>query len=167
MIPQSSASNSTKVAFLIHLLFIAWGVQGIWSPDSYLFYNTFFLLTLLWGIHSADAEDPIQLSLCINILSIVLDIIVLSIYYPTFVSLIGSERFSVGMAIINLLLRPLSAFGLYRTLQDRVGSTNVNILPGGPNVLGNVFDESSRPLRGHGPEQRSTARGTAGSGRNC
>jgi hypothetical protein len=41
------------------------------------------------------------------------------------------------MAIINLLLRPLSSFGLYKALQDRAGSTNVAILPG---ANANIFN---------------------------
>ncbi|XP_065335766.1 type-1 angiotensin II receptor-associated protein isoform X1 [Cloeon dipterum] len=144
MIPQSSASNSLKVTFLVHFLLIAWGVQGAWSPDSYLFYNAFFLITLLWSMHSPDSEDPVQMGLCVNLICIVLDIIVISVYYPSFISLMGSERFSVGMAIINLLLRPVSCFGLYRGLQDRVGSTSVTILPtGGTNVFGNMFGQTT------------------------
>lgn len=53
------------------------------------------------------------------------------------------------MAIINLLLRPLSSFGLYKALQDRTGSTNVAILPGAnPNMFGNAFGKiNNNPAR--------------------
>jgi len=44
------------------------GIQGNWSPDSYLFYNIFFLGTLMWAIHqnnNGDGMKMVSLSLLI------------------------------------------------------------------------------------------------------
>lgn len=43
------------------------GIQGHWSPDSYFFYNLVFILTIIWGIHSKEKEEPIQI---VSILSL-------------------------------------------------------------------------------------------------
>lgn len=81
------------------------GIQGYWSPDSYLFYNALFILTLLWGIHSKESDEPLQIvswmklkwnfivyvwiltwcffqAVIINVLSILFDVIVLAAYFP-------------------------------------------------------------------------------------
>ncbi|KAF4532925.1 hypothetical protein B566_EDAN015637, partial [Ephemera danica] len=132
---NNPSSNTLKAIFFVHFIFATWGIQGSWSPASYFFYNAFFFLLILWGLHNKDSEDPMQMALCLNLLSIVFDIIVLSVYYSNYLVTPSSERFSAGMAIINLLIRPVSCVGLYRTLQDRAGLDG----PVFPGNLGNIF----------------------------
>lgn len=37
------------------------GVQGRWSPDSYIFYNIMFMGCVLWAMHQTENEKPAQL----------------------------------------------------------------------------------------------------------
>ena len=56
---------------------------GDWLPAAYLYYNSFFMLTLLWAMHSRDSHDPVLLGTLINIVSIVMDAISIGVKYDT------------------------------------------------------------------------------------
>jgi len=58
------------------------------------------------------------MALYFNIVCILLDVINVGIYYPSNTGSI-SKRFSSGMAIVNLLLRPISSFMLYKMVKER------------------------------------------------
>jgi len=77
-----------------------------------------FLLILLWGLHEKESEEPITIAFWMNMICIFLDVISIGVHFPTS-SASTSKRFSAGMAIVNLLLRPISSFFLYHILQDR------------------------------------------------
>lgn len=146
MVDLSNLQNvPLKIITLIHFILTTWGTQGDWSSHAYLYYNIIFLLVLFWGIHQKDSPEPIQIALAINLLSILFDVIILAAYFPS--SFRSSERFSVGMAILNLVFRPLTSFGLYRILQDR----DVAIGGGGSSFPGNFGDI----FGGSGGAQRS------------
>lgn len=98
-----------------------------------------FLLILLWGLHEKESEEPITIAFWMNMICIFLDVISIGVHFPTSsgdefygytmettlitftvsFSASTSKRFSAGMAIVNLLLRPISSFFLYHILQDR------------------------------------------------
>ncbi|KAK7073536.1 hypothetical protein SK128_003616, partial [Halocaridina rubra] len=59
-------------------------------------------------------------ALCINLLSIVFDCVNLIIHWP--ILLTSTMRFGAAMAVINLILRPITSYLLYRIVQDRAGS---------------------------------------------
>lgn len=138
-----SPSNLIKVFFGIHFTLISIGIQGYWSPDSYFFYNLLFLLTLLWSLHSKDNVEPIQIAIGINFISVFLDIITLAGYFPTSNGLSG-EKFSATMAIINLLIRPLSLIYMCRNCNQRMGLDTDNFT--------NIFSGNTTP----GPSGRNT-----------
>ena len=120
MVDFSNVQNKTlKAIFIVHFILITWGIQGFWSPDSYLFYNALFMLALLWGIHSKESDDPLQIAVIINVLSILFDVIVLAAYFPA--SFRSSERFSVAMTILNLVIRPVTSVILCRVASERGG----------------------------------------------
>ncbi|XP_026293467.1 type-1 angiotensin II receptor-associated protein [Frankliniella occidentalis] len=133
MVDLSNVQNKPlKLIFLVHFILITWGIQGFWSPDSYLFYNGLFILSLLWGIHHRESDEPLQIAVIINVLAILFDVIVLAAYFPaTFRS---SERFSIAMAILNLVIRPVTSVILCRIANERIGGEF-----SGRNTLGDIF----------------------------
>lgn len=114
------SGNVLKVIFGVHLTLVSLGIQGYWSPDSYFFYNLLFHLVILWAIHCKDNVEPVQIAIAINVLAIFLDIITLAGFFPTSNRHAG-EKFSAAMAIINLLIRPVSTFYLIRNYNQRMG----------------------------------------------
>ncbi|KAG8227312.1 hypothetical protein J437_LFUL004860 [Ladona fulva] len=132
-----------KAISLIHFVLITWGAQGSWCPSSYLFYNILFMIALFWGIHQKETSEPVQIAFVIDVISIFFDVVLLASFFPT--GFLSRERFSAAVAILNLIFRPFSAFGLYRICQDRDG-----VIASGGNFPGN-FDI----FGGTGGSQRS------------
>ncbi|GLH07548.1 Protein of unknown function [Gryllus bimaculatus] len=132
MVDLSTIPNAPiKVIFAIHFFLCCWGVQGTWSPNSYFFYNLLFFLTLMWAIQCKDSVEPVEMALFIGVASIILDIIVITVCFPYDRT---SNRFSVGMAILNLLIRPVTSMLLYRVHADRCGASGAF-----SNNLGGLF----------------------------
>lgn len=128
------SSAPLKCVFFTHFLLTIWGSESGWLPVTYIYYNLVFLATLLWGIHSRESEEPIFMSLAINLLAFVLDIIEISVYWPDHS---GSHmKFSIVMAIFNLILRPASAIILLRILNERTGNINAFGVPNLSNYFG-------------------------------
>merc|ERR1712106_761479 len=75
------------------------------------------------------SEDSIFLCLAINILSILLDVIILTIHYPSWNSSHTAE-FSAVMGIFNLLLRLVSSYILYQEWGERKGVVGVSVVKG-------------------------------------
>uniref|UniRef100_K7FRQ7 Angiotensin II receptor associated protein n=1 Tax=Pelodiscus sinensis TaxID=13735 RepID=K7FRQ7_PELSI len=61
------------------------------------------------------------------LLTILTDIIHLSIYYPRGHNLTDLQRFTAGMAIFSLLLKPLSCFFVYQMYRERGGEYAFNL----------------------------------------
>lgn len=114
---------------------MAWASQGWWSSDSYLFTNIVFFGVIIWGMQCHDNPEPIQLAIVVNVISIILDVILLSIRYPAGTGRI-SDRFSAGMALVNLIVRPFTSFILYNILSERHGT----------NGGGGSYDNIDRPV---------------------
>jgi len=119
-----------KLVFVAHFMLISLSCMGNWSSGAYLFYNFVLILTLLWGIHKPDADEPLQIAIFVNGISIILDIILLAMRLPG--SDHASERFSAAMAILHLVTRPFSALFLAKLLQDRGESSGMGNLFAGP-----------------------------------
>lgn len=60
------------------------------------------------------------------IVTILTDIIHFSLFYAPPEIGYGVYRFSVGMAILNLLLKPASCFFVYQMYRERGGEYNIN-----------------------------------------
>ncbi|XP_053643493.1 type-1 angiotensin II receptor-associated protein isoform X1 [Cherax quadricarinatus] len=113
--------------FFAHLILTVWSNFCGSLPESFVFYNTIFLLTIIWSLHQRESEEAPFMALCTNLLAIMFDIVNLAYYWPHTIS--GMKRFGAAMAILNLLLRPLTSFMLYRIVQDRAGSYGTFGLP--------------------------------------
>lgn len=106
-----------KLVFVTHFMLISLACMGRWAPGSYLFYNFVLIITILWSIHKHEADEPVQMCIFINGMSVVLDILVLAMCFPD--SHEGRERFSAALAIIQVILRPFSTLFLAKLLQER------------------------------------------------
>ncbi|XP_020281321.1 type-1 angiotensin II receptor-associated protein isoform X2 [Pseudomyrmex gracilis] len=112
-----------KVIFAIHFLLVTWIMQGNWCPEtSVFFYNILFFVCILWAIHNTESDEPLQFALFINVISIFLDVITLSVYYPTEPYHDILNRFSASFMIINLIARPITSIYLLRIAKGRNGS---------------------------------------------
>lgn len=36
------------------------GIQGNWCPKSVIFYNLLFFVCMLWAVHNAESDEPLQ-----------------------------------------------------------------------------------------------------------
>ncbi|XP_013871483.1 type-1 angiotensin II receptor-associated protein isoform X2 [Austrofundulus limnaeus] len=113
-----------KAIVLVHWLLTVWGcMAGL--PISYALGNLSVLAVGVWAIAQRDSIDAVLLFLMGMMLTILSDIIQFSIFYPVVVFQ-GVVRFSAGMAILSLLLKPVSCFFVYQMYRERGGDYNVN-----------------------------------------
>ncbi|KAF7662306.1 hypothetical protein LDENG_00238920 [Lucifuga dentata] len=127
-----------KAIVLVHWLLTIWGSMA-WLPVSFAWGNFTILAIGVWAIAQRDSIDAVLLFLLGMIVTILTDIIHFGIYYP--LAEITSARgrdlfhFSAGMAILSLLLKPVSCFFVYQMYRERGGDYNVNF--GFPSVTRN------------------------------
>lgn len=132
-----------KIVFFTHLLLTTWAAQASWLPNAYLYYNGIFMLLLMWSIYHKESDEPVLLSLFLDVLSILLDIIMLSVFYPYYPH--PFQQFSIAIAIVNLIMRPISSIILFRVMNERSGEyDNLGI----PN-FGNYFGGGGGANAGH------------------
>ncbi|XP_037535591.1 type-1 angiotensin II receptor-associated protein [Nematolebias whitei] len=122
-----------KAIVLLHWLLTVWGCM-VGLPLSYAWGNFGVLAVGVWAIAQRDSIDAVLLFLLGMILTILTDIIHFGIYYPLN-DFQAERRFSAGMAILNLLLKPASCFFVYQMYRERGGDYNVNF--GFPSVSRN------------------------------
>lgn len=90
---------------------------------------------MLWTIHSRDSEEGPFMGICINMVSIVFDIVTFCSYWSTTAA--GGARWLACLcAVANLFVRPVSSFIMYRILSDRAATYGNYTLPAG---LDNIF----------------------------
>jgi len=110
-----------KVLFFLHFLLISWATLGRWAELAYVIHNLLFLGGLIWSIALPHSEDAVFLTLIINSISVLLDIIILAIHYPS-LRQDSTAEFSAVMGIFNLLLRFVTAYVLHTEWGDRGSS---------------------------------------------
>ncbi|KAL1488916.1 hypothetical protein ABEB36_014703 [Hypothenemus hampei] len=120
-IAQQIPNFNLKIVFLVHFIFISLSCMGFWSSNAYLFYNGILMFLLLWSIFNAQSQEPLQMAIVVNGTSIILDILLLILNFPSNNSVAG-PKFSAAMAILHLLTRPMSTFVLIRNLEERGGN---------------------------------------------
>ncbi|KAM9859566.1 type-1 angiotensin II receptor-associated protein [Aulostomus maculatus] len=127
-----------KAIVLVHWLLTVWGCMA-WLPPSFAWGNFSVLAIGVWAIAQRDSIDAVLMFLMGMTVTILTDIIHFGIYYP--LNDLATDRgrdvfrFSVGMAILNLLLKPASCFFVYQMYRERGGDYNVNF--GFPSVSRN------------------------------
>ncbi|XP_006885959.1 PREDICTED: type-1 angiotensin II receptor-associated protein [Elephantulus edwardii] len=113
-----------KAILLVHWLLTTWG--GITFSDSYVWANYAILALGVWAIAQRDSIDAISMFLGGLVVTIFLDIIHISIFYPLVVST-DSARFGAGMAILSLLLKPFSCCLVYQMYRERGGELLLHV----------------------------------------
>jgi len=107
----------------------------------------------VWAIASTDNEDASQMFLIGMLFTILHDIIVIAIYYdpdhPGFPNEGPHYRFCVGMAILSLILKPLSCLLIFQNHRSRGGAQGYS-WTGTPYVT-IEGQTSSQPAPGYAP----------------
>ncbi|XP_044527211.1 type-1 angiotensin II receptor-associated protein isoform X1 [Gracilinanus agilis] len=114
-----------KAIVLVHWLLTTWGCLTF--SDSYAFANFTVLALGVWAIAQPDSLDAIIMFLVGLAITILLDIIYISIFYPRGHTLSDTEHFGTGMAIFSLLLKPLSCLFAYHMYRERGGEFILNV----------------------------------------
>ncbi|KAL4221128.1 hypothetical protein ACF0H5_019387 [Mactra antiquata] len=137
-----------KLIVFIHFVLTTWGCmcQGF-MPLSYTYMNLFVLSLGVWSIIHHENSDAVLMYLLCHVFSILQDIILLGLYepraYATYeapegvpASMKNEYRFSLGMCITNLIIKPITAFLIYRIYRERGGSYSDFNIPGVGNLPG-------------------------------
>ncbi|XP_060115281.1 type-1 angiotensin II receptor-associated protein-like isoform X1 [Heteronotia binoei] len=128
-----------KAIVLAHWLLTTWGCMVPWIPSfSYAWGNFTILAVGVWAVAQRDSVDAILMFFTGLLLTILTDIVHISLYYPGGNNLSDTVRFSTGMAIFSLLLKPLSCFFAYQMYRERGGEYALNL-----GFLGVAQDQSS------------------------
>jgi len=137
---------SLRVIFIVHLVLSVWATIEF-QRESYVFMNAFVLAFGMWAIVSPESVDAIYMYMVMNVVSIVMDIILISIYASEDKGNQSStHRFSLGMSILNLILKPVTSFILYRLYQDRTGESHFPNFPPYDGTSARGYDTIDQPV---------------------
>lgn len=158
---------SLKVIVIAHLVLTIWAsmLPGFLGT-SYIYMNAFILAFGVWSIMSPESVESVLMFMILNLVSILLDIIFLGIFAPIGSSYyadgsVGVYRFCLGMAIVNLLIKPFTSFILYRLYQDRGGQYGDLGIPGihnfglGGNQGADRYEDIDQPVPSNNVESAS------------
>ncbi|XP_006196720.1 type-1 angiotensin II receptor-associated protein isoform X2 [Vicugna pacos] len=107
-----------KAILLVHWLLTTWGCIVFSGP--YAWANFTILALGVWAVAQRDSVDAISMFLGGLVVTVFLDVIHISIFYPR-AGLSDTVRFSAGMAILSLLLKPFSCCLVYHMYRERGG----------------------------------------------
>ncbi|KAK3536684.1 hypothetical protein QTP86_017617 [Hemibagrus guttatus] len=122
-----------KAILVVHWFLTVCGCIA-WLTSSYIAANFSVLAVGVWAMAQRDSVDAVLMFLIGLLLTIVIDIIHFAVFYSLYKAT-DLFRFSVGMAILSLLLKPLSSFFVYQMYRERGGEYNINF--GFPTVTQN------------------------------
>ncbi|KGL84299.1 Type-1 angiotensin II receptor-associated protein, partial [Tinamus guttatus] len=111
----------SQAIILVHWLLTMWGCMGYIFPASYAWGNFSVFAVGIWAIVQRDSLDAIMMFLSGLLLTVLTDIIHISVFYPAKNSLTDLRRFAAGMAILSLLLKPVSCYFVYQMYRERGG----------------------------------------------
>ncbi|XP_039509542.1 type-1 angiotensin II receptor-associated protein-like isoform X2 [Pimephales promelas] len=117
---------SLKTIVLVHWILTVWACSFPWLPTSYVLGNVSVLAVGVWAIAQRDSIDAVLLFLIGLAVTILTDIVHFGLYYLTNANPPDLFRFSAGMAILSLLLKPVSCFFVYQMYRERGGEYNIN-----------------------------------------
>ncbi|KAM4015115.1 type-1 angiotensin II receptor-associated protein [Anomaloglossus baeobatrachus] len=127
------AINLKAIIFVHWLLTIFACIFPGWLPDAYYLSNFLVLAVGVWAVAQRDSVDAIFMFMVGLVVTIVLDILILALFYAHAEQ--ASEtlpqrdlfRFSGGMAILSLILKPLSCFFIYHMYLERGGECSLSL----------------------------------------
>lgn len=139
--PASPPGLIIKVIWIVHFVLTSWALFAGWLPGVYMYTHMAVLAFGFWTIVANESVDAALMFLVTLLFSVLNDILCLALYQPraqnifeigrTTSSQTNEYRFSLGMAITNLILKPLTIFLVLRIYQGRVqGSEYSPAFPG-------------------------------------
>ncbi|XP_028369455.1 type-1 angiotensin II receptor-associated protein isoform X1 [Phyllostomus discolor] len=108
-----------KMIILAHWLLTTWGCLTFFG--AYAWANFTILAVGVWAVAQRDSVDAISMFLGGLAVTIFLDIVHISIFYPR-PDITDTARFGAGMAILSLLLKPFSCCLVYHMYRERGGT---------------------------------------------
>ena len=84
-------------------MFLSWTALDN-NFQSLLVHNLVLLSCLLLSIISPDSEELVGLTIIVNTVSVILDIVILCVYYPSMAET-RVEEFSAVIAVFHMILR--------------------------------------------------------------
>ncbi|OWF41219.1 type-1 angiotensin II receptor-associated protein-like isoform X2 [Mizuhopecten yessoensis] len=153
-------SVSLKAIIIVHFVLVIWAsmMEG-YLPPAYWAMNLFILMLGVWGIACPESADAILMFLILHLISILQDIIFIAIHQPLAYDAferpnskrVSEFRFSTGMSIVNLIVKPFTSFLLYRIFKDRGGEYGTINIPGFPNfgqspTTGGQYENIDQPV---------------------
>ncbi|XP_076087468.1 type-1 angiotensin II receptor-associated protein-like [Mytilus galloprovincialis] len=130
---MESSKLLLKITVIIHFILTVWATTSSFLPDSYIYMNLFVLLIGIFSIVHNESSEAVFMFLVLHCFTIVQDMIFLGIYQPIADETVevphqrdsvkNRYRFSLGMCITNLIIKPVTAFFLYKVWQERQGNT--------------------------------------------
>ncbi|XP_032220813.1 type-1 angiotensin II receptor-associated protein isoform X2 [Nematostella vectensis] len=115
-------SVSIKVIIGVHFILTTWATLYPTLPTSYVFSNFLVLFMGIWALVETERTDPVVMFLLGLIFTIISDIVALSIYYVNLDN--STYRFAIGMAIMSLILKPLSCICIFLDFRNRGGEVD-------------------------------------------
>ncbi|XP_007940825.1 type-1 angiotensin II receptor-associated protein [Orycteropus afer afer] len=144
-----------KAILLVHWLLTTWGCIVFSGP--YAWANFTILALGVWAVAQRDSIDAISMFLSGLVVTIFLDIIQISIFYPR-ENLTDTGRFGAGMAILSLILKPLSCCLVYHMYRERGGELLLHVGFLGPSEERSAYQTIDSPEGPNdpfaGPESR-------------
>lgn len=123
-----------KIIFLLHFILTCLACLGAWESDGMFFYNFVLLLCLIWGQFRPRNEEPIQLAVVVNVVSIFFDLGLISGNFPP--SYWPNQFYAAIMCIIILICRFGTSYFLAKESQERLGKM-------GPLTINDLFSNKS------------------------
>ncbi|XP_075695467.1 type-1 angiotensin II receptor-associated protein [Rhinoderma darwinii] len=127
------ALNLKAIIFVHWLLTIFACIFPNWLPNAYSLSNFSVLAMGVWAVAQRDSVDAIFMFLLGLVFTTVLDILLLALFYASVEEIAEKSpqrdlfRFSGGMAILSLILKPLSCFFIYHMYVERGGECNISL----------------------------------------
>ncbi|CAL1527249.1 unnamed protein product [Lymnaea stagnalis] len=140
--PVSPPGLMLKVIWLTHFMLTSWALfSGSWLPGAYMYTHIAVLAFGFWAIVANESTDAALMFFVTLLFSVLNDILCLALYEPRAHDVYESNRastsqtnefrFALGMAITNLILKPVTIFLTLRIYQSRVQGTEYNpAIPG-------------------------------------
>lgn len=122
-----------KAIVFVHWLLSVFACMYNWLPDAYHLSNFSVLALGVWAVAHRDSVDAIFMFMLGLAVTVVLDILLLALFYTSAEQLSEKTplrdlfRFSGGMAILSLILKPLSCFFVYHMYVERGGECNLSL----------------------------------------
>ncbi|KAH9508693.1 hypothetical protein Btru_049650 [Bulinus truncatus] len=154
--PTNNPCLILKIVWVTHFVLTSWALFVGWLPHVYMYTHLGVLGFGVWALVSKESADAALMFLMTLLFSVLNDILCLALYEPAAhdayeehivpTTARNQYRFSLGMVITNLLLKPVTSYLIFRMYQSRSLGTEFNpVIPGlGAGPYDNVDNRTQR-----------------------